>query len=75
VIGLIVMGRFHFARAAVLARVAGFGERIVPLGWLGVRAGLGNRPKLMRRFWENRRLHDSRKCGDGFFHKLFYVWL
>jgi hypothetical protein len=73
-IGLIVMGSFHLARAAILTHVAGFGERVFPLGRLGTHGCLGHWPKLMRCFRENRRLHDGRKFGDELFH-VFISWL
>ena len=74
VISLVVVGRFHFAGAAILTDVAGFRERVFPLGRLGTDGRLGNWPKLMRRFRENRRLHNCRKFGDGLFH-VFILWL
>jgi len=69
------MRRLHLACAAILADVAGFGERVLPFGRLGIQGCLWNRPKLMRRFRKYWRLHDGCELGDGFLHKIFYVWL
>ena len=61
------MRRFHLARAAILARVAGFGKNVVPLPgfWRG---GFGIWPQRVKCLREHRRLHGGRKGGDGCFH-------
>src|ERR1039458_6226606 len=63
---------FHFARAAILARVAGFGKNVVPLSslwtWGG---GLGLRHTFAEGDWENRSLGRCREFGDGCFHNFF----
>src|ERR1019366_1492768 len=66
------MRRFHLARAAILARVAGLRESIVPLLRLWTRGGLlGVRPQLVECFLENRSLRCFREFGDGGFHKFY----
>jgi len=52
---LVVVRRFHFARAAILARVAGFGKNVVPFWrfWIGC---LGIGPQAVKRLREYRRL-------------------
>src|ERR1017187_2431609 len=69
--GLIVVRSFHFARAAILARITGFGKNVLPFWRLWVRiGGLGNRTKLVEGFRINGRLHDGREWSDGSFHKV-----
>jgi hypothetical protein len=59
---------FHLARAAILARVAGLGESVVPLlTWSGC---LGIGPQPVMGLWENRRLRCFRIFGFGCFHKF-----
>ena len=65
--GLCVMRRFHLARAAILARVAGFRKNIVPLPGFR-RGGFRIGPQCVERLLENRRLPGGRQCGDGCFH-------
>ena len=68
-IGLVVMRSFHFARAAILAHIAGFGKNIVALWRFRMRiAGIWNRAELVHGFRENRRLHHGCKLGGGSFH-------
>jgi len=67
------MGRFHFARAAILACVTGFGKSIVPLVGLGLNGGCRNGSKLMSRFRENRCLHNRCEFGDWVFIVLLIV--
>ena len=68
---LVVVRSLHFAYAAILARVAGFGKNVVALWrfWMRI-AGIGNRAELVHGFRENRRLHNGRKLGGGCFHKI-----
>ena len=61
----------HFARATILARVAGLRESVIPLLRLWTWGGLlGVRPQLVECFLENRSLRCFREFGDGCFHKL-----
>jgi hypothetical protein len=62
------MRGFHFTHAAILTRVAGLGENIIPLlTWSG-RLEIGPQPvKCLR---ENRRLGYFRKFGFGCFHQF-----
>src|ERR1035437_8882290 len=65
------MRRFHLARAAILARVAGLRESVIPLLRLWTWGGLlGVRPQLVERFLENRSLRCCREFGVGCFHKF-----
>src|ERR1035441_3491395 len=64
------MRRFHLARAAILARVVGFGKNVVPLLRLWTWSGfLGIRTRFMDYGLENRSLRCFREFGDGCFHK------
>ena len=58
--GLRVVRRLHLARAAVLARVAGFGKNVVPFWrfWIGC---LGIGPQAVKRLLEDRRLRNGGK--------------
>src|ERR1035437_574397 len=61
----------HFARATILARVAGLRESVIPLLRLWTWGGLlGVRPQLVECFLENRSLRCFRKFGVGCFHKF-----
>ena len=66
---LVVMRCFHFARAAILARVAGSGKNVVAL--FGFRRG-GFRiwPQCVERLRENRSLRHCREFGCKWFHKF-----
>src|ERR1017187_10216565 len=62
---------FHFARAAILARIAGFGKNVVPLLRLWTWSGfLGIRTRFMDYGLENRSLRCFREFGHGCFHKF-----
>ena len=66
-----MIGRFGLACAPVLARVAGFGEDVVPL--LGLWIGRGFREaasQFVECFWEDWRLSRFRVLGDGGLHRL-----
>src|ERR1035437_497668 len=66
------MRRFHLARAAILARVAGLRESVIPLLRLWTWGGLlGVRPQLVECFLENRSLRCFREFGVGCFHKFY----
>src|ERR1035437_6386652 len=61
----------HFARATILARVAGLRESVIPLLRLWTWGGLLEvRPQLVECFLENRSLRCFRKFGVGCFHKF-----
>src|ERR1035438_1756453 len=65
------MRRFHLARAAILARVAGLRESVVPLLRLWTWGGfLGIRTRFVDYGLENRSLRRFRKFGHGGFHKF-----
>src|ERR1035437_587583 len=65
------MRRFHLARAAILARVAGLRESVIPLLRLWTWGGLlGVRPQLVECFLENRSLRCFCEFGDECFHKF-----
>src|ERR1039457_6102364 len=65
------MRRFHLARAAILARVAGLRESVIPLLRLWTWGGLlGVRPQLVECFLENRRLRCFCEFGIGCFNKF-----
>ena len=71
---LVVLRRFHLARAAILPQVAGFGKNVVPLFrfWLGngfIVIGSG----LVHGLRKNWGLRRSRKFGGGVFHKATFV--
>jgi hypothetical protein len=62
------MCRFHFARAAILAHVAGFGECVVPLfGFWVCRPRIG--PGPVKRLWEDRLLSGVGGFNFGLVHK------
>ena len=64
------MRGFHFARAAILARVAGLGESVIPfLAWGGC---LGIGPQPVKDLWENRSLRCFREFGLGCSHKFHF---
>jgi hypothetical protein len=66
-----VMRRFHLALAAILVRVARFGEYVVPLWRLGTwRRLLGNRPHAVQCLRENWGLRRFRSFAVGGFHKF-----
>jgi len=80
--GLVVVRRFYFARAAILAHVAGFGKYVVPLFgfWMG-HGFIVRGPQLMQGLRKNRRLWRDRNFVGVIFHKLILrgrpavVWL
>ena len=68
---LCVMRSFHFARAAILPRVAGFGKNVVALfGFRG--GGFRNGPQGVERLRENRSLRHCREFGCEWLHKFIY---
>ena len=66
---LCVMRGFHFARAAILPRVAGSGKNVVALFGFR-RGGLKIWPQCMERLRENRSLRHCREFGCKWFHKF-----
>jgi hypothetical protein len=65
-----IVRRFHFARAAILARVARLGKRVVAFFGFGAGGRLGLGAQAMERLLENGRLRFLRTFGTGFFHEI-----
>ena len=66
-----VMRSFHFARAAVLPRVAGSGKNVVALFWFLIGHGLLRiGAQLMHGLRKNRSLWRGRKFGGVIFHRF-----
>ena len=77
-IGLVVMGSFHFARAAILTHIAGFGKNVVPFFglWMGqslLLIGSG----LVQGLRKNRGLKFGREFWGVIAHKAVVLenWL
>ena len=70
------MRSFHFARAAILTQVAGFGKNVVPFFGFWMRQGfLLIGPQLMHGLRKNRSLRRGRKFGGVVLHKFYLAWL
>ena len=65
----VIVRGFHFADAAIFARVAGFGKNVVPLWRLWNCGGFWG-PELVQRLRVNRRLHVGGEFGHRLLHKF-----